>query len=209
LEQRLEQPLEHPSDPRRGLDNKKYRLLTPYLITPVLVLLVIWAHLWSGNQVFHSQIRQEPGWAQFKQDYAVSEFGEDGYFVRAVQNGYNLFYNTPRYGWRFTRSEFGGAEPSCGSCHTPEDIAYGFVSADRFDPLLERRVSFEERLMRCYSSPSRLNGFVPTLYDPAIRDLRILARLVAHHLQLSEGALRERGGLLKETVSEDALREAE
>ena len=32
-----------------------------------------------------------------------------------------------------------------------------------------------------------MNGFVPTLYDPAIRDLRILARMVAHSLELGEG----------------------
>ena len=54
---------------------------------------------------------------------------------------------------------------------------------------LGKRVSFEERIMRCYAGP--MEGFVPTLYDPAIRDIRILARAVAHHLQLSEGALRE------------------
>ena len=60
--------------------------------------------------------------------------------------------------------------------------------ADRFDPALGRRVSFEERVMRCYAGP--MNGFVPTLYDPAVRDLRILARAVAHHLGLGEGARR-------------------
>jgi hypothetical protein len=35
-----------------------------------------------------------------------------------------------------------------------------------------------------------MDGFVPTIYDPAVRDIRLLARAVAHHLQLSEGALR-------------------
>ena len=45
--------------------------------------------------------------------------------------------------------------------------------------------------MRCYAG--RLDGFVPTLYDPAVRDLRILARAVAHPLQLSEGARRDGG----------------
>jgi hypothetical protein len=42
--------------------------------------------------------------------------------------------------------------------------------------------------MRCFAE--RMDGFVPTLYDPTVRDLRILARAVAHHLQLSEGAHR-------------------
>ncbi|MEH6471577.1 MAG: hypothetical protein V7752_10015 [Halopseudomonas sp.] len=174
-------------------NNKKRRLIKRYLITLLLLLLVFWAHLWSGNPVFYSAISQEPGWAEFKQRYTVSEFGEDGYFVRAVKSGYNLFFHTDRYGWRFTRQSADDAISSCASCHTPEDIAYGFVNADRYDPVLAKRVSFEERVMRCYASPSRLNGFVPTVYDPAIRDLRIFARMVAHKLQLSEGALRAAG----------------
>jgi hypothetical protein len=31
-----------------------------------------------------------------------------------------------------------------------------------------------------------MNGFVPTIHDPAIRDLRLLARAVAHHLELAK-----------------------
>jgi hypothetical protein len=38
-----------------------------------------------------------------------------------------------------------------------------------------------------------MDGFVPTLYEPAVRDIRILARAVAYHLQLSEGARRGKG----------------
>ena len=57
-------------------------------------------------------------------------------------------------------------------------------------PGWDERLSFEENVMRCYAG--HMDGFVPTLYDPAIRDLRILARGVAHHLQLGEGA--RRGG---------------
>jgi hypothetical protein len=33
-------------------------------------------------------------------------------------------------------------------------------------------------------------GYAPTIYDPAVRDLRLLARAVAHHLDLGEGARR-------------------
>ncbi len=174
-------------------NNKKPRSIKPLLTTLALIVLVVWTHLWSGNPVFHSQVWQEPGWTEFRERYNVDEFGEDGYFVRAVKNGYNLFFYTERYGWRFTRKNQADPVNSCADCHTPEDIAYSFVSSDRYDPALGKRVSFEERLMRCYASPERLNGFVPTLYDPAIRDLRIFARMVAHHLQLNEGSLRGPG----------------
>jgi hypothetical protein len=36
-----------------------------------------------------------------------------------------------------------------------------------------------------------MEGYVPMIYDPAVRDIRLLARAVAHHLQLTEGALRK------------------
>jgi hypothetical protein len=163
----------------------------PSIAALALAAFVLWSHLGSGRPVFRAQVSAEPGWQAFQVDYRVSEFGEDGYFVRSVQNGYNLFYHTPRYAQRFTRKTATDAVNACANCHTPDDLAYGFVNADRFDPALGRRVSFEEHVMRCLAGP--MNGYVPTLYDPTVRDLRTLARAVAHHRQLSEGALR-RGG---------------
>ncbi len=170
-----------------SLSANQRRRLAPYLISLMLVMAVIGIHRWSGYPVFHSKVWQEAGWEQFQQNYAVNEFGQDGYFVRAVKNGYNLFFHTERYGWRFTRKTATDAIHSCADCHTPEDLAYGFVGGDRYDATLGQRVSFEQRLMRCFASPERMNGFVPTLYDPAIRDLRIFARMVAHSLELGEG----------------------
>ncbi|MBC7780189.1 MAG: hypothetical protein H7125_08790 [Proteobacteria bacterium] len=157
-------------------------------IVPVagVVAFVLWAHVGSGFDVFRSQVSNAPGWPQFRAAYGVDSFGGDGYFTRAVQNGYNLFYFTPDYGKRFTRKTAADAVHSCSSCHTAEALAYGLVNSDRFDAGLDRRVSFEERVMRCYAGP--MDGFIPTLYDPAVRDIRVLARAVAHHLRLSEGA---------------------
>jgi hypothetical protein len=67
-------------------------------------------------------------------------------------------------------------------------LAYSFVNSDRFVAKLGVRVSFEDHVRRCYARS--MQGFVPTIYDPAVRDIRLLARAVAHHLQLGEGALR-------------------
>ena len=131
----------------------------------------------------------ERGWQKFRADYRIDFFGQDGQFVRAVQNGYNLFFHTYKYAPRFTRKTAGDAVNSCSGCHTVEDLAYGFVNSDRFNASVGRRISFEEQVQRCYVGP--LAGYVPTIYDPAVRDLRLLARAVAHHLQLSEGALRK------------------
>jgi hypothetical protein len=160
----------------------------PLAAVTVIASFVLWSHLGSDIPVFRSQVSSEPGWEQFRALYRVNDFGEDGHFVRAAQNGYNLFFFTHRYAWRFTRKTGADAMNACASCHTPEDMAYGFVNSDRFDLRLGKRLSFEERVMRCFAGP--MDGFVPTLYDPTVRDLRIFARAVAHHLQLSEGALK-------------------
>ncbi|HZM46158.1 MAG TPA: hypothetical protein VFC14_15085 [Burkholderiales bacterium] len=161
--------------------------------TPAMVALVVgfvlWAHFGSHLAVFRSHVTLERGWKDFRAAYSVDDFGEDGHFVRAAQSGYNVFFLTHKYAARFTRKTGVDRINACAGCHTAEDMAYAFVNSDRFDTRLGRRVSFEERVMRCFAGP--MNGFVPTLYDPTVRDLRILARAVAHHLQLSEGARRD------------------
>lgn len=185
---------------REGKDSKQQapvagrqlrRLAKPLAAAAAAAGFVLWAHFGSGIQAFRSQVASAPGWQQFRASYSVDDFGADSYFTRAVINGYNLFYFTHEHGRRFTRKTARDAVHSCAGCHTVEDLAYGFVNSDRFDARLGRRMSFEERVMRCYAGP--MDGFVPTLYDPAVRDLRILARAVAHHLQLSEGARKDGG----------------
>jgi hypothetical protein len=185
------------AESRDGKDRKQRRpgigwplrgLSKPLAAAAAIAGFVLWAHFGSGIQAFRSQVSSAPGWQQFRATYGLDDFGADSYFTRAVQNGYNLFYFTHEHGSRFTRKTARDAVNACAGCHTAEDLAYGFVNSDRFDASLGRRISFEERVMRCYAGP--MNGFVPTLYDPAVRDIRILARAVAHHLQLSEGALK-------------------
>ena len=152
---------------------------------------VLWAHLGSGGQVFRAGVSSEPGWKSFSADYGIDYFGGDGQFVRAVQNGYNLVFHTHKYASRFTRKTALDRANSCAACHTAEDFAYAFVNSDRFDAGLGMRVSFEDRVRRCYAGP--MDGFAPTIYDPAVRDIRLFARAVAHHLRLGEGALRQGG----------------
>ena len=149
---------------------------------------VLWAHLGAGATVFRSEAVSEPGWEKFRSDYGIGHFGDDGQFVRAVQNGYNLVHYTHKYGSRFTRKGATERVNACVSCHAAEDLAYSFVNSDRIDPKVGKRLSFEDQTRRCYARG--LNGFVPTVYDPAVRDIRLLARAVAHHLQLGEGAVR-------------------
>jgi hypothetical protein len=161
----------------------------PLAAVAAIAAFVLWAQFGSGIHVFRSQVSPAPGWEQFRASYGLDDFGGDSYFTRAAQNGYNLFYFTHEHGERFTRKTARDSVHSCSGCHTVEDLAYGFVNSDRFDARFGRRLSFEERVMRCYAGA--MDGFVPTLYDPAVRDIRILARAVAHHLQLAEGARKD------------------
>ena len=154
----------------------------------LIAVFVLWVHIGSGIPVFRSEVPPEPGWAKFQADYRVDYFGVDGQFVRAVQNGYNLVFYTYKYASRFTNRTVADRVNSCSGCHTVEDLAYGFVNSDRYNAKLGRRISFEERVQLCYVVS--MDGYVPTIYDPAVRDIRLLARAVAHHLQLTEGALR-------------------
>ena len=158
-------------------------------LVALMIGFVLWAHLGSGVRVFRSEVVSEPGWEQFRADYRINHFGEDGQFVRAVQNGYNLVHYTHQYGLRFTRKSAGDPVNACAGCHTAEDLAYAFVNSDRVDPTTGQRKSFEDRVRWCYANS--MDGFVPTIYDPAVRDIRLLARAVARHLELGEGALRK------------------
>jgi hypothetical protein len=171
---------------REALSTRRKALL----VVGLIIGFALWAHLGSGIPVFRSQVVSEPGWQEFRNQYRVTHFGEDGHFVRAVQNGYNLIYFTHKYASRFTRKSAGDKVNACMSCHKVEDLAYAFVNSDRVDPKAGKRISFEDQVRRCYAGS--MDGFVPTLYDPAVRDIRLLARAVAHHLQLSEGALRRK-----------------
>ena len=166
------------------------KIALPLKLVAILVFVVLAHVLASTNLPGSADTKLDAEWDTFRQKYRVNRFGNDGYFVRAVRNGHGLFYKTYDYAWRFTRKTAHSKKNNCGSCHTPVDIAYSFVNSDRFDIKLGKRVSFEERVMRCYVN--NLDGFVPTIYDPAIRDIRILARMVAHDLRITEGNLKAR-----------------
>jgi len=152
-----------------------------------LLVFIVCSHwLFADNLPGREDEALKKQWNNFVNKYEVGEFGKDGYFVRAARNGHALFYKTYDYAWRFTRKTATDKNNSCASCHTPKEIAFSFLQSDRYDTQLGKRVSFEEKVMRCYVK--RMQGFVPTIYEPAVRDIRILARIVAHNLKLTEGA---------------------
>ncbi len=180
-----------------------------FLLLKVLALFftVVMVHLYSaGDLPGQSDPQLEADWDRFSKRYGIAHFGRDGYFVRAIRHGHSLVNRTYDFAWRFTRKKSTDSNNSCASCHTPEDLAFAFVKSDRFDSKVGRRLSFEEQVMRCYIK--HLDGFMPTIYDPAIRDIRIYARAVAHHYQLVEGSIRRPDGTLVADHKADPRRSA-
>lgn len=154
-----------------------------------LIALVLLAHIYGGHGLpGNPDPALNDKWIAFNDKYGVERFGQDGYFGRAIRNGHALVNKTYDYAWRFTRKTAASKNNSCSSCHSPEDLAYAFVNSDRFNPKYGKRISFEESVMRCYVK--NMDGFVPTIYDPAIRDIRIFSRMVAHDLKLTEGSVK-------------------
>jgi len=150
---------------------------------------VVLSHLYASGGI-PGQIDSELDikWQHFSKRYGIEQFGRDGYFVRAIRNGHGLINKTYDYAWRFTRKKRGDKNNSCANCHSPEDLAFSFVKSDRYDSKAGKRLSFEDKIMRCYVK--NMDGFVPTIFDPAIRDIRIYARMVAHHYKLVDGSIR-------------------
>ncbi len=157
------------------------------LSTLLIVLLVVWGHFSPEMNSRQDNSAPRLAWEYFTEEFPVKEFGSDGYFVRAIQNGFNIFYFTSQFAPRFTSTSSSGDQKSCSSCHSAKDIGFSFVQSDRFNQQLQKRLSFEESMMRCYVKTDRINGFAPTIFDPAIRDLRIFSRLIGYKYQLSEG----------------------
>lgn len=155
-----------------------------------LIAFAFFSHIFAGNDLPGSvDPALDAEWVTFSNKHGIDRFGQDGYFGRAIRNGHALVNKTYDYAWRFTRKTSTSENNSCNNCHSPEDLAYAFVNSDRFDSRYDKRVSFEESVMRCYVK--QMDGFVPTIYDPAVRDIRIFARMVAHDLKLVEGSVKE------------------
>jgi cytochrome c len=156
-----------------------------YSLFTLLVIAIITAHLLSED-VFMDKMTSvdEEGVALLQTRFKLDKkYRKGGYFTQAVYDGYNKFTNTPVYA-----SRFAGNEKSCSDCHTYEDMAYAFIQLDRYDSKRQKRVSFEEQVLRCYVK--ELDGHPPTFFEPALQNIKIFARFMATGLALQEGSLR-------------------
>ncbi len=149
-------------------------------------LVVLTVHISSRNTDSHNDDSHHE-FTQLMTPLGLYEIGEDGYYIRAVKNGYDIFRNTPRYAGRFTTKSASDKVNSCSDCHTLKQLSYAWVTSDRYVEKYNRRLMFEEKVMRCYVAEDRMNGYAPSFFDPAIQNIKILSRFMAQGLGLSEG----------------------
>ncbi len=117
----------------------------------------------------------------------IQDDGFDGYYIRAVKRGCNIFSNPQKHAGRFVRANI-----RCKDCHldlgmAPElaPIGQGWVQGDKYDPVTGIVLSYELRTMQCFINSS--NGFKPNILDSVIQDLKVYGRYLAFKQGLREG----------------------
>jgi thiosulfate dehydrogenase len=117
----------------------------------------------------------------------IQDDGLDGYYIRAVKRGCNIFSNPQKHAGRFVRANI-----RCKDCHLdlgmePETAPIGeaWVQSDKYDPVTGIILSYELRTMQCFINSS--NGFKPNILDSVIQDLKLYGRYLAFKKGLREG----------------------
>lgn len=158
------------------------------VVTLAAILVVIVSAHGHSRDRFSAAVVLEPDCAELLNNrLKIAEDGLDGYYLRAVQRGCNIFSNPQRYAGRFVRADI-----RCKDCHRdlgmhPETAPMGpaWVQSDKYDPVTGIVLSFELRTMQCFINSS--NGFKPNILDSVIQDLKLYARYLAFKQGLREG----------------------
>ena len=158
-------------------------------ITPLLILFIfiISSHL-TAKERFSSEIHMEPDCEDLLMNrLKIQDDGFDGYYIRAVKRGCNIFSNPQKYAGRFVRANI-----RCKDCHLDlgmkketAPIGEAWVQSDKYDPVTGIILSYELRTMQCFINSS--NGFKPNILDSVIQDLKVYGRYLAFKQGLKEG----------------------
>lgn len=161
-------------------------------LVPILPVLAIFFYVAIAHSAyekkFSSEVILEPDCKALLEDkFRINEDGFDGYYLRAVKRGCNIFSNPQKYASRYVRADI-----RCKDCHLdlgmyPETAPLGqaWVQSDKYDPVTGIILSYELRTMQCFINSS--NGFKPNIMDSVIQDLKIYGRYLAYKQGLREG----------------------
>jgi thiosulfate dehydrogenase len=117
----------------------------------------------------------------------IQEDGFDGYYIRAVKRGCNIFSNPQKHAGRFVRADI-----RCKDCHLDlgmmaeaAPLGQAWVQGDKYNPVTGIITSYELRTMQCFINSG--NGFKPNILDSVIQDLKVYGRYLAFKQELREG----------------------
>jgi thiosulfate dehydrogenase len=177
----------------KSMDNNNWYLrllvrpILPLLILGGLFLFIVYNHAVTEDKL-SAEVVLEPDCEELLMNrLKIQEDGFDGYYIRAVQRGCNIFSNPQKHAGRFVRANI-----RCKDCHLElgmkgetAPIGQGWVQSDKYDPVTGIIVSYELRTMQCFINSS--NGFKPNILDSVIQDLKIYGRYLAFKQGLREG----------------------
>jgi thiosulfate dehydrogenase len=164
-----------------------FQLLIPLLLLTLLFSFIVFTHI-TTNDKLSAEVVLEPDCEELlTKRLKIQEDGFDGYYIRAVKRGCNIFSNPQKHAGRFVRANI-----RCKDCHldlgmAPETAPLGeaWVQSDKYDPVTGIILSYELRTMQCFINSS--NGFKANILDSVIQDLKIYGRYLAFKKGLREG----------------------
>jgi thiosulfate dehydrogenase len=169
-----------------------YRRITFQLLTPILLLTALFAfivitHITTSDKLSAEVVLEPDCEALLMKRLKIQDDGFDGYYIRAVKRGCNIFSNPQKHASRFVRADI-----RCKDCHldlgmAPETAPLGeaWVQSDKYDPVTGIILSYELRTMQCFINSS--NGFKANILDSVIQDLKVYGRYLAFKKGLREG----------------------
>lgn len=158
----------------------------------IMVLLAVFifitvSHV-TAKERFSAKIVMEPDCEDLLTNkLKIAEDGLDGYYIRAVKRGCNIFSNPQKHASRYVRANI-----RCKDCHLDlglkaetAPLGEAWVQSDKYDPVTGVILSYELRTMQCFINSS--NGFKPNILDSTIQDLKVYGRYLAFKQGLKEG----------------------
>ena len=163
------------------------RPIFPLLMLAGLFIFIVYNHIATEDKL-RAKVVMEPDCEDLLMNrLKIQDDGLDGYYIRAVKRGCNIFSNPQKHASRYVRANI-----RCKDCHLElgmraetAPIGQAWVQSDKYDPVTGIILSYELRTMQCFINSS--NGFKPNILDSVIQDLKIYGRYLAFKQGLREG----------------------
>jgi thiosulfate dehydrogenase len=163
------------------------RPIFPLLMLTGLFVFIVYNHATTQDKLRAKVVMESDCEELLMNRLKIQKDGFDGYYIRAVKRGCNIFSNPQKHAGRFVRANI-----RCKDCHLDlgmraetAPLGQAWVQSDKYDPVTGIILSYELRTMQCFINSS--NGFKPNILDSVIQDLKVYGRYLAFKQGLREG----------------------